>query len=126
MPVDNSVGTLLRHYIDTFSLKPRHQAVIAEGIQEQFDKAVGPRVLSPKAFQSAAMDPEVAAIALDCSSETVQRLVDGSNDVWISSCTDFYDGPNQAPGLPCGAPVWAASTAATRSSPKQSSLAFAP
>ena len=51
----------------------------------------------------AAVDTEVLGVA----PAQVTALLGGEQDVWLSSCRDFFDSPFGTPGAACPTPFWA-------------------
>lgn len=89
-----------RHYADIPSLRPLHEATVAEAFSE-VAAAVGPIIL--------AHDDEHHWRRGDTASEAssgVDALLEGEQDVWLAACSGFDDSPFGEPRSPCPQPFW--------------------
>jgi hypothetical protein len=89
-----------RHYADIPSLRPLHEATVAEAFSE-VAAAAGPIILAP--------DDEDSWRQSDAASERsgdVGALLGGEQDVWLAACSGFDRSPFGEPGAPCPQPFW--------------------
>ena len=101
--VGHSREVAARHYADLPSLRPLHEAAIADAFREALAAAM-PTVLPPTAEQVLREAPEQAAPLMP--SDTVGPLLDGQQDVWLAACAGFYRSPFAEVGSPCAQPFW--------------------
>lgn len=89
-----------RHYADIPSLRPLHEATVAEAFSEVV-AAVGPIILTPA-------DEDCWRLSMDVSEEEndVDALLDGEQDVWLAACSGFDRSPFGEAGTPCPQPFW--------------------
>lgn len=86
-----------RHYADIPSLRPLHEATVAEALSE-VASAAGPILLPP--------DDEDAWRRGDNPSASDGALLDGEQDVWLAACSGFDRSPFGEVGSPCPQPFW--------------------
>lgn len=89
-----------RHYADIPSLRPLHEATIAEAFSE-VAAAAGPVVLAPadeESWRQCDATPEW--------SEDRDGILSGEQDVWLAACSGFERSPFAEPGAPCPQPFW--------------------
>jgi hypothetical protein len=101
--VGHSREVAARHYADLPSLRPLHEAAIADAFREAVAAAM-PTVLPPTAEQALRAAPEQAAPLMQ--PDTVGPLLDGEQDVWLAACAGFHSSPFAEPGSPCAQPFW--------------------
>ncbi|WP_246653003.1 MULTISPECIES: hypothetical protein [Rhizobium] len=89
-----------RHYADIPSLRPLHEATIAEAFSE-VAAAAGPIVLVP-----AEEDSWRQCDATPEARENRDRILSGEQDVWLAACSGFDRSPFGDPGEPCPQPFW--------------------
>jgi hypothetical protein len=89
-----------RHYADIPSLRPLHEATIADAFSEVV-AAAGPIVLSPDTESRWREGAESPAQTDDLS-----KLLDGDQDVWLAACSGFHNSPFAQTGSPCSQPFW--------------------
>ena len=92
-----------RHYADIPSLRPLHEAAIADAFRAAVADA-RPTLLPPIAEQALRAAPEQAALPI--SADTVNPLLDGEQDVWLAACAGFRSSPFAEAGSPCSQPFW--------------------
>ena len=92
-----------RHYADLSSLRPLHEAAVADAFREAVATAM-PTMLSPTAEQALREAPEQAAPLMP--PDAVGPLLDGEQDVWLAACAGFHNSPFAEPGSPCAQPFW--------------------
>jgi len=92
-----------RHYADLPSLRPLHEAALADAFREAVAAAM-PTVLGPAAEQALREAPEQAAPLMP--PDTVGPLLDGEQDVWLAACAGFHSSPFAPAGSPCAQPFW--------------------
>lgn len=93
-----------RHYADVPTLRPLHEATVADAFQNAVASAVTPIVLIPEQEAAWRADPAHAPNA-PAGSDPV-TLLDGEQDVWLASCAGFYASPHGPIGSPCPLPFW--------------------
>lgn len=101
--VGHTVEVAARHYADIPSLRPLHEAAVADAFDEVVAAARAPILLSPEQEADWRAVPEHAGIV---APDAVAPLLDGDQDVWLASCTGFYASPHGEPGAPCPQPFW--------------------
>ncbi|BBB11093.1 hypothetical protein [Sphingopyxis sp. FD7] len=101
--VGHSREVAARHYADLPSLRPLHEAAIADAFREAVAAAM-PTVLPPAAEQALREAPEQAAPLMP--PDTVGPLLDGEQDVWLAACAGFHSSPFAEAGSPCAQPFW--------------------
>src|SRR3546814_5738369 len=93
----------VRHYADLPSLRPLHEAAVADAFRAAVAAAM-PTVLPPTAEQALREAPEQVASLM--SADTVGPVLDGEQDVWLAACAGFHSSPFAEPGSPCAQPFW--------------------
>ncbi len=89
-----------RHYADIPSLRPLHEATVADALSGVVT-AAEPIILSP--------DDEARWLqGTDVSMETddLPALLNGDQDVWLAACSGFHNSPFGEAGSPCPQPFW--------------------
>ena len=89
-----------RHYADVPSLRPLHEATVAEAFSE-VAAAAGPIILAPDDEDSWRQGNAVSEGRGD-----VDALLGGEQDVWLAACSGFDRSPFGEPGTPCPQPFW--------------------
>jgi hypothetical protein len=102
--VGHTVEIAARHYADIPSLRPLHEAAVADAFEEAVAAAQAPVLLSPEQEADWRAAPEHADGIVE--PEAVAPLLDGDQDVWLASCAGFYASPHGQPGEPCPQPFW--------------------
>ncbi|MFX8393413.1 hypothetical protein ABTL67_20130, partial [Acinetobacter baumannii] len=74
-----------RHYADIPSLRPLHEATVAEALTEVVASA-GPIVLSPDS-ESLWREGADAPVQIN----NIPALLDGDQDVWLAACAGFQN-----------------------------------
>lgn len=94
------------HYGAIEALRPFHEAAIERALQEAVAVAKRPTVIAAGEERVLAADPEAAGEALGVPPAEVADFLAGAQDVWLSSCRNFFDSPFGTPGAPCPTPFW--------------------
>ncbi len=89
-----------RHYADIPSLRPLHEATLAEAFSE-VAAAAGPIVLAPAEEASWRQSDAPREEPKDRDS-----ILRGDQDVWLAACSGFDHSPFGEPGQPCPQPFW--------------------
>lgn len=89
-----------RHYANIPSLRPLHEATVAEALTEVV-AAAGPIVLSPDNESLWRQGADVPV-----QTDSVSALLDGDQDVWLAACSGFQNSPFAEAGSPCPQPFW--------------------
>lgn len=89
-----------RHYADIPSLRPLHEATVAEAFSDVV-VAAGPTVLAP-ANEDSWRQSDVPPKEL----EDRDSILRGDQDVWLAACSGFHSSPYAAPEAPCSQPFW--------------------
>ena len=92
-----------RHYADVPSLRPLHEATVADAFTEAVARSA-PIVLTPAREEAWRRAPEHADGPVQAGH--VAGLLNGEQEVWLAGCASFYDSPFGAPGSPCPQPFW--------------------
>jgi hypothetical protein len=85
-----------RHYADIPSLRPLHEATIADGLED----AIG---MSTSATGSPDTDDAVSEDVVDTGKNPATAV---AQEVWLARCSGFYDSPFSKSGAPCSHPFW--------------------
>lgn len=102
--VGHTAEVAAQHYADIPSLRPLHEATVADTFEEVAAAAQAPILLSPEQEADWRAAPEHADGIVE--SDAVVPLLDGDQDVWLASCAGFYASPHGQPGEPCPQPFW--------------------
>jgi len=102
--VGHTVEVAARHYADIPSLRPLHEAAVADAFEEVVAAARAPTLLSLEQEADWRAAPEHAGGIV--APDAVASLLDGDQDVWLASCAGFYASPHGEPGAPCPQPFW--------------------
>jgi hypothetical protein len=92
------------HYADIPALRHVHEQAVADGLQDALDAAFKPRLIPPEEEAAIRADPDVSDLPV--MPEEVIAFLNGSQDLWLASCTGFYDSPFGAKGKACPVPFW--------------------
>jgi hypothetical protein len=98
--VGHTPGIAARHYADIPSLRPLHEATVAEALSE-VAAAAGPIVLTPAeedSWRQWDAPPE--------GREDRDGILRDEQDVWLAACSGFDRSPFGEPGEPCPQPFW--------------------
>lgn len=101
--VGHTAEIAARHYADLPSLRPLHEAAVADAFTEVV-AAAEPIVLPPDEEALWRSAPE--AVAGVAPTTDVTGLLDGDQDVWLAACAGFYASPFGKAGSPCPQPFW--------------------
>src|SRR3546814_3686123 len=101
--VGHSREVAARHYADLPSLRPLHEAAVADAFRAALAAAM-PTILPPTAEQTLREAPEQAGPLMP--PDTVGPLLDGEQDVWLAACAGFHSSPFAEAGSPCAQPFW--------------------
>jgi len=93
-----------RHYADIPALRHVHENSVAHGLQDALDSALKPCVLAPDEEEQLRQGKQRADLPLQLNGLTM--ALDGKHDVWLASCSGFYESPFGQPGQPCPQPFW--------------------
>src|SRR3546814_10147423 len=88
--VGHSREVAARHYADLPSLRPLHEAAVADAFRAALAAAM-PTILPPTAEQTLREAPEQAGPLMP--PDTVGPLLDGEQDVWLAACAGFHSSP---------------------------------
>jgi hypothetical protein len=103
----HSVEVAAEHYADIPALRPIHEATIAAAIEDAMAPARRePCILTPKQEAAVRLSPGSGKLPPALAVEAVIPLLDGEQDVWLASCTSFYDSPFGTKGEACPSPFW--------------------
>lgn len=102
---DHSVEVSASRYGNIPSLAATHEQAIQDGLQEALDTFTV-RVTSQDEEIRMRSDPIQASRDLGTAAQTIQEIVAGARDVWVSNCTNFFESPFGQSGRPCPAAVW--------------------
>lgn len=94
--VGHTTEIAARHYADIPSLRPLHEATIAEGLED----AIG---LSTPVKGSPVSDEALPEVSVDTGNNPAPAA---TQEVWLAQCSGFYDSPFSKSGLPCSHPFW--------------------
>jgi hypothetical protein len=92
-----------RHYADLPSLRPLHEATVADALSEVV-AAAEPIILGP--VEESRWRDGSSEAELPVRLDEVPALLDGEQDVWLASCAGFHASPFGEVGSPCLQPFW--------------------
>jgi len=92
------------HYADIPALRHIHERTVADGLQDALDAALEPRVLPLEEEKAVRADPK--SVDLPVPPDEVIAFLDGDQDVWLASCSGFYNSPFGKRDEPCPVPFW--------------------
>jgi hypothetical protein len=93
--VGHTVEVAARHYADIPSLRPLHEAAVADAFEEVVAAARAPILLTPEQEADWRAVPERADGIV--APDAVVPLPEGDQDVWLASCAGFYASPYGRP-----------------------------
>ena len=105
--LDHTPTVHLEHYARMKALVPVHREIVFDAIREAREVAVRTTVItSAEELVQIRSNPRLLATRMGCSEDVAQQALTGSLDLWMNSCTGFYDSPFAPKGSPCnGAPL---------------------
>ena len=92
-----------RHYADLPSLRPLHEATVADAFRDAVVAAM-PTILAPAAEKTLREAPEQAGPLMP--PDAVGSILDGEQDLWLAACAGFHSSPFAEAGSPCQQPFW--------------------
>lgn len=95
------------HYGAIEALQPFHEAAIERALLDAVEGARSPTVVTAEEQDALVADPVAASEVLGIPPAKVRVFLGGEQDVWLSSCRNFFDSPFATPGAPCPTPFWA-------------------
>lgn len=102
--VGHSLEVAANHYADIPALRHVHEQTVAEALQDAADAALEPHVVTPDAEQAIRAEPAHADLPVPAGE--VVAFLDGAQDVWLASCSGFYDSPFGRKGEACPVAFW--------------------
>lgn len=99
----HTIAVAARHYADIPALRHVHEQTVADAFQDALDAALRPKLVRP-GDEPAAMAGCTADKAGPSSVTPV--MLDGEQDVWLASCSDFYGSPFGSSEDGCSTPFW--------------------
>lgn len=84
-----------RAYADLPSLRALHEATVAQAFEDVVQDTLGPRLVTA--------EQPAQAPANDQAPETMAQ---GDQDLWLATCSGFYDSPHGQVGSACPTPFW--------------------
>lgn len=103
--VGHTVEIAAKHYADIPSLRPLHEATIEHALQDASRTVVKDEIPSDP-LQLENSDSDSADNPSIRHEDVVGSKAPISQDVWLASCTGFYDSPFSKSGTPCSHPFW--------------------
>ena len=89
--VGHTAEVAARHYADIPSLRPLHEAAVADAFEEVGRRRLGRRsCCRQNRRRTGGLRPKHAGIV---APDAVAPLLDGDQDVWLASCAGFYASP---------------------------------
>lgn len=122
--IGHTIEVAAQHYADIPSLRPLHEAAVADAFEEVVAAARAPILLTPEQEADWRAMPEHADGIV--APDAVAPLLDGDQDVWLASCAGFYASPYGRPGEPCPQPFWGCLDCGNAGSQPASSRPFSP
>ncbi len=103
--VGHTVEVAAKHYADIPALRQVHEQTVSDGLQDAFDAALQPRLITAEEEADIRADPESSRLPLPA--EDTEAFLDGNQDLWLASCAGFYQSPfAKKPGEACPVPFW--------------------
>lgn len=102
--VNHSKEIAANHYADIPALRSLHETTVADGLKDALDSALAPRLLMPEEEMRMRSSPEAADLPLPLAE--VEAVLNGSQDLWLASCSGFYTSPFGRAGEACPVPFW--------------------
>ncbi|HEV7335848.1 MAG TPA: hypothetical protein VGO06_07735 [Bosea sp. (in: a-proteobacteria)] len=102
--VNHSKEIAANHYADIPALRSLHETTVADGLKEALDSALAPKLLMPEDEMRMRASPEAAGLPLPAAE--IAELLNGSQDLWLASCSGFYASPFGRAGEACPVPFW--------------------
>lgn len=103
---DHSRSIAAKNYANIPSLRPLHEATIADGLTQALEAAMAPIVLNAAAERRLEENTAGAAEAAGLETEQIAAVASGEGDVWFASCLGFHASPYAEAGTACPRPVW--------------------
>lgn len=103
---NHSPAVAAEHYAAIEALRPLHEAAIERALHDAVAVARRATVVTPAEEAALAADPEAAGEVLGVAPAEVRAFLGGEQDVWLSSCRDFFHSPFGTAGAPCPTPFW--------------------
>lgn len=100
--VGHSVDIAARHYADIPSMRPLHEATVVEAL----DDAIRPAAKVTATPLLNANEPTAEAQRSTPPNEDSHIAPTDIQDVWLASCSGFYESPFSKSGAPCSHPFW--------------------
>ena len=94
--VGHTTEIAARHYADIPSLRPLHEATIVDGLEDAIR-------LTTQARSAPVLNNAEPDVSLESDNNPAPA---DAQDVWLASCSGFYDSPFAKPGTPCDHPFW--------------------
>jgi hypothetical protein len=95
--VGHTVEIAAKHYANIPSLRPLHERTIVAALED----ASRPRIVGPDEEQRLRSETRSLPNPSDADA-----LLPGDHDLWLASCSGFYDSPFGQVGSPCPTPFW--------------------
>jgi hypothetical protein len=102
--IGHTPNVAANHYADIPALRHLHEQTIADGLSDALDAALKPRLVTP--VEETAMRDNPLRADLPVPPEEVVNFLDGAQDLWLASCSGFYDSPFGRKGDACPVPFW--------------------
>lgn len=99
----HTIAVAARHYGDIPALRHIHEQTVADAFQDALDAALKPRLVQ---FENERVEITGDADDAEGSPMMTPALLGGEQDLWLASCTDFYDSPFGSSEDGCATPFW--------------------
>jgi hypothetical protein len=104
---DHTTRVAIAHYGNIEALRETHERTVADGLNDALDSALKSTILTPESEDSLSASEAVEALLPTRISLPVLRsALAGESDVWLASCTGFFNSPWGSAGAPCPAATW--------------------
>jgi len=81
-----------------------HEQTIADGLHDALDAALKPRLVAPD--EEAGLRANPIHADLPVPPDEVISFLNGAQDLWLASCSGFYESPFGRKGEACPVPFW--------------------
>jgi hypothetical protein len=103
---DHTPRVAIQHYANIPALLDTFEETIEDGLRDALESAVGATVLTPREEDEAARDIATVGKRVGLALPVLQRVLSGESDVWLASCTNFFQSPWAPAGKACPVSAW--------------------
>ena len=100
--VGHSIDVAAQHYADIPSMRPLHETTVMEALEDAI-RPVAKVTATPVLNASESATGPQRSVPLQVDNHIPPTDI---QDVWLASCSGFYDSPFSKSGAPCSHPFW--------------------